>query len=74
MGMPNPNPNLGNSVSNDFETMEQKLKRDLDKDWTYCCQLIGEITCPFCFYALPSLDVADENKWRYASEVSIFCS
>ncbi|PVH85641.1 hypothetical protein DL98DRAFT_408531, partial [Cadophora sp. DSE1049] len=37
---------------------------NLEKDWIYCCQLIGEITCPFCFYALPSLDVADDNKWR----------
>ncbi|KAH7417504.1 hypothetical protein BKA64DRAFT_301951 [Cadophora sp. MPI-SDFR-AT-0126] len=51
-------------VPYDAEKMEQKLMRDLEKDWIYCCQLIGEITCPFCFYALPSLDVANENKWR----------
>ncbi|KAI0101218.1 hypothetical protein F4814DRAFT_432601 [Daldinia grandis] len=25
---------------------------------------VGEVTCPFCFYALPAGDVIDDNKWR----------
>ncbi|KAK0126642.1 hypothetical protein ONS95_008226 [Cadophora gregata] len=58
------NPDRYPSLINHIEEMEHKLKLNLEKDWIYCCQLIDEITCPFCFHALPSLDVADDNKWR----------
>ena len=44
---------------------EATLERTLEKDWTHCSQVIAEVTCPFCFYALPSLEVIDEKKWRY---------
>jgi hypothetical protein len=41
------------------------LERTLEKDWTHCSHVIAEVTCPFCFYALPSLEVIDEKKWGY---------
>lgn len=28
-------------------------------------QDIGEIPCPYCFYALPAEEVFDEHKWQY---------
>jgi hypothetical protein len=44
---------------------EAKLQKILEKDWNDCNRAIAEVTCPFCFYALPSLDVIDEKKWKY---------
>lgn len=44
---------------------EAKLKMTLGNDWNDCNRAIAEVTCPFCFYALPSLDVIDEKKWQY---------
>lgn len=31
--------------------------------WREAVAAVGEVTCPFCFYALPAKDVADEMKW-----------
>jgi len=44
---------------------EAKLQATLEGDWKCCCEVIAEMACPFCFYALPSLDVVDEKKWKY---------
>ena len=34
------------------------------KIWYDAVNAIGEVTCPFCFYALPARDVVDEKKWQ----------
>ncbi|OIW32349.1 hypothetical protein CONLIGDRAFT_593596, partial [Coniochaeta ligniaria NRRL 30616] len=34
------------------------------QDWEDAVIAIGEVTCPFCFYALPTCDVVDETKWK----------
>jgi len=34
------------------------------QDWEDAVDAVGEVTCPFCFYALPARDVIDEMKWR----------
>jgi hypothetical protein len=31
--------------------------------WPEAVAIVGEVTCPFCFYALPAKDVADQMKW-----------
>lgn len=36
--------------------LDALLKSDL--------QAIGEITCPYCLYALPAQEVFDERKWQ----------
>ena len=36
----------------------------LERDWNDCLDAIGEITCPFCFYALPAREAVDEKKWK----------
>ncbi|KAI0599834.1 hypothetical protein F4775DRAFT_548461 [Biscogniauxia sp. FL1348] len=41
-----------------------KNKEPLDNHWSDYLRAIGEITCPFCFYALPAQEVVDEKKWR----------
>jgi hypothetical protein len=40
-------------------------KKTLEQDWNECLKAIGEVTCPFCFYALPVQDAIDEKKWKY---------
>lgn len=39
---------------------EAELKDTLKSD----LQAIGEITCPYCLYALPAEEVFDERKWQ----------
>ncbi|KAM4054570.1 protein phosphatase-1 [Hirsutella rhossiliensis] len=41
-----------------------KLQTGLVSDWNDCLMAAGEIICPFCLYALPSLSVSDDKKWR----------
>ncbi|KAH8586928.1 hypothetical protein B0O99DRAFT_695020 [Bisporella sp. PMI_857] len=41
-------------------SIEAKLKDTLKSD----LQAIGEITCPYCLYALPAEEVFDERKWQ----------
>lgn len=36
----------------------------LEEIWDSCNKAIAEVTCPFCLYALPSLSVGNEKKWR----------
>lgn len=44
---------------------ETKLQTGLESDWNDCHKALPELTCPFCFYALPSFSVSDDNKWKY---------
>ncbi|RSM19543.1 hypothetical protein CDV31_001703 [Fusarium ambrosium] len=39
---------------------ESSLKELLEAD----LQAIGEITCPYCLYALPAAEVFDDRKWQ----------
>ncbi|KAH7161647.1 hypothetical protein EDB81DRAFT_785245 [Dactylonectria macrodidyma] len=41
-------------------TADPKLQELLKSD----LQAIGEITCPYCLYALPAAEVFDERKWQ----------
>ncbi|RYO79715.1 hypothetical protein DL766_010476 [Monosporascus sp. MC13-8B] len=43
---------------------ETMLETDLELDWNNCNKAIAEAICPFCLYALPSLSVSDEKKWK----------
>ena len=38
---------------------------ELDEEVEVDLQTIGEVTCPFCSYALPAQDVFDDKKWMY---------
>ncbi|PYI33801.1 hypothetical protein BP00DRAFT_444180 [Aspergillus indologenus CBS 114.80] len=46
------------------KTAEADLKQDLDKHWDLCVEAIGEITCPFCFYAIPAREMQSDAKWK----------
>lgn len=39
---------------------ESKLNTDLQR----ALQNIGEITCPYCLYAIPAQEAFDERKWQ----------
>lgn len=39
--------------------------RTAAQDWEDAVNSIGEVTCPFCFYALPAWDVVNRIKWEY---------
>lgn len=41
-----------------------KFTRDLHECWDQCLRAVGEVTCPFCFYAISVWDISDDNKWR----------
>ncbi|KAJ6088428.1 hypothetical protein N7486_009689 [Penicillium sp. IBT 16267x] len=43
---------------------EADLKQDLQKYWDLCVEAIGEITCPFCFYAIPAWGMQNDAKWK----------
>ncbi|KAI1488415.1 hypothetical protein F5X96DRAFT_680485 [Biscogniauxia mediterranea] len=45
-----------------FEKIQ--FQKILDKHWDDYLRQIGEIMCPFCFYALPAQNVVDEKKWK----------
>ncbi|OJK03580.1 hypothetical protein ASPACDRAFT_10380, partial [Aspergillus aculeatus ATCC 16872] len=51
-----------------LETLKRKaeanLKQDLDGNWELCVEAIGEITCPFCFYAIPAREMQNDAKWK----------
>ncbi|KAI1112786.1 hypothetical protein F5Y14DRAFT_452630 [Nemania sp. NC0429] len=40
-----------------------KLKQAPASDWNECLRSMPEISCPYCFCALPVEDVVDEKKW-----------
>ncbi|KAJ5980058.1 hypothetical protein N7481_007356 [Penicillium waksmanii] len=43
---------------------EGNLKQDLHTYWDLCVDAIGEITCPFCFYAIPAREMHNDAKWK----------
>lgn len=48
-----------------IEEVESKLLKKMnDECWDQCLRAVGEVTCPFCFYAISALDISDDNKWR----------
>ncbi|CAH0058637.1 unnamed protein product [Clonostachys solani] len=51
---------LPDLFSSEIETINNLLHRD----WIECNEAIGELTCPYCLYAVPSLSVADDKKWK----------
>ncbi|KAK7425130.1 hypothetical protein QQX98_000044 [Neonectria punicea] len=44
------------AVTSTEPSLQELLESDL--------RAIGEITCPYCLYALPAAEVFDERKWR----------
>lgn len=44
---------------------EANFKQDLRKCWDVCIDAIGEIKCPFCFYAIPAREMQNDAKWKY---------
>lgn len=64
-GQPPLNLDILSELRQKISDAEAKLQKVLEKDWNDCNRAIVEVTCPFCFYALPSLDVIDEKKWKY---------
>ncbi|VUC32849.1 unnamed protein product [Clonostachys rosea] len=50
-----------------YATLSQKIETvssSLRLDWIECNEAIGELTCPYCLYAIPSLSVAEDKKWK----------
>ncbi|CAI6097486.1 unnamed protein product, partial [Clonostachys chloroleuca] len=47
-----------------FSRELETINNSLQSDWIECHEAIGELTCPYCLYAVPSLSVADEEKWK----------
>ncbi|KAJ5986357.1 hypothetical protein N7451_010722 [Penicillium sp. IBT 35674x] len=43
---------------------EADLKQDLRTYWDLCVEAIREITCPFCFYAIPAREMQNDAKWK----------
>ncbi|RAK81851.1 uncharacterized protein BO72DRAFT_420696 [Aspergillus fijiensis CBS 313.89] len=43
---------------------EADLKQDLDRNWDLCVEAIGEMTCPFCFYAVTAREMQNDAKWK----------
>jgi hypothetical protein len=76
-GQPTPSMDLTSAT-------EANHRKILEQDWNDCLRAIGEVTCPFCFYALPAQDAIDEKKWKYVmsraltprlhSHIHIICS
>jgi hypothetical protein len=52
---------------------EFKLSRELNQCWDRCLRAVGEVTCPFCFYAISALDISDDAKWRWVISPLIHC-
>ncbi|KAI0180727.1 hypothetical protein GGR52DRAFT_2839 [Hypoxylon sp. FL1284] len=45
----------------EFQVPNSHMERSA---WRESVDAIGEVTCPFCFYALPAQDVVDNKKWK----------
>ncbi|XXG96335.1 hypothetical protein Hte_002617 [Hypoxylon texense] len=52
------------SIVESIAEAEAQLDSTQKGDWSDSVEAIGEVTCPFCFYALPAQDAADEKKWK----------
>lgn len=55
---------LPTSSAASMDQAEASFKKDIDGYWDECIRVVGEVTCPFCFYAIPTLEVNDDAKWK----------
>ncbi|KAI1651010.1 uncharacterized protein F4817DRAFT_312366 [Daldinia loculata] len=56
--------NLDSPNSGDKLKSLNSVWKEKAKEIGEIIKAVGEVTCPFCFYALPAEDVIDDNKWR----------
>ncbi|KAI0850769.1 hypothetical protein F5Y00DRAFT_232018 [Daldinia vernicosa] len=56
--------NLDSPNSGDKLKSLNSVWKEKAKEIEEIIKAVGEVTCPFCFYALPAEDVMDDNKWR----------
>lgn len=40
------------------------MNKPAKSEWDEAVDSVGEIVCPYCFYALPARDVVNESKWK----------
>lgn len=52
--------NMRTQLGHSLSTMESELNDDLQR----ALKEIGEITCPYCLYAIPAQEVFDERRWQ----------
>lgn len=64
-GAPDLQPDIITQLRQQISDAEQNLRLALEKDWKDCNEANLEVICPFCFYALSSLDIKDDKKWRW---------
>lgn len=55
-----------------IDSMERTLRTDLETLWEECLNLATEVVCPYCFYVLSSLDVANDKIWRYVQPTTVY--
>lgn len=55
---------VNSSAAGEIDDLEFRLSGMLNACWDQFLRAVGEVTCPFCFYAIPALDISDDNKWR----------
>ncbi|KAI1427238.1 hypothetical protein F5Y12DRAFT_180747 [Xylaria sp. FL1777] len=53
----------GPPLSEMIQAKEAIYQKVLADDWNECLRSTPEISCPYCFCALPVEDVVDEKKW-----------
>ncbi len=63
-GKPPLNPDALSKLHQEISKADAELRVALKVDWDNCAKTISEFTCPFCLYALPSLYLIDEKKWK----------
>lgn len=47
----------------------KEKEQELHDFWNECVNAVGEITCPYCFHAIPAKEAVDERKWRYGQSL-----
>jgi hypothetical protein len=55
---------VNSRAAGETDDLEFRLSRMLKECWDQCLRAVGEVTCPFCFYAISALDISEDNKWR----------
>ncbi|GAM42187.1 serine/threonine protein phosphatase [Talaromyces pinophilus] len=55
---------VNSRAAGEIDDLEFRLSRMLKECWDQCLRAVGEVTCPFCFYAISALDISEDNKWR----------
>lgn len=55
---------MNSRAAGEVDDLEFRLSRMLNECWDQCLHAVGEVTCPFCFYAISALDISDDKKWR----------